>query len=465
MSASQQSDLWKRRTDKVSQRRSAVVFGLALLVAISAPSPAGIAANAKDTTADSASDSAAAPALVYLLDITSEIGPVTNKRIQEAIETAEENDAEALLITLDTPGGLTKSTWSIDKAILNSHVPVIVYIAPAGARAGSAGVFITYAAHFAAMAPGTNIGAAHPVSGDGQKTDSTMNEKVTNDAVASIQAMAEKRGRNREWAERAVRESVSITDNEALTHGVVNVRAASRKELYAALDGRKAETPAGTRTLHLGNVQEEPLDITFIEKILQIIASPDIAFLLLSVGGLGLILELYNPGAILPGVIGGISLILAFFALQTLPINIAGLLLIVFALILFIAEIKVVSYGLLTVGGIISLILGGLFLFDSVDPTIHVSATMISSVAIGLAGIFGAVIYFVARTHRKRVFTGAEGMVGIIGVARSPLAPDGMALVAGELWRARSAEGSIEQGEAVVVERVDGLSLLVRKKA
>ncbi len=402
------------------------------------------------------------PSLVYLLDLEEAIGTVTAKRVVEAIELSENDSAEALVIMLDTPGGFTKATWTIDKAILNSHVPVIVFIGPAGARAGSAGVYITYSAHIAAMAPGTNIGSAHPVSGGGEEIDSLMNEKITNDAVASIKAMADKRGRNAEWAEKAVRESVNVTAREADSLGVIDVLAESREELYDKIHGWEVETPAGKKTLNLKQVNEVELKLTFIESVLRVITSPDIAFLLLSLGGLGIMLEIYNPGSIFPGVVGGICMILGLYAVQTLPINSAGLALIFFALILFLAEIKVASYGLLTVGGIISLALGGMMLIDTYDPALQVSRTLIWTISLTIGIIMAIVIAMVARARSKQVATGSEGMVGEIGEARSNLAPEGMVFVAGELWKARCS-GTINNGEKVVVTEVDGIHLIVKK--
>ena len=295
--------------------------------------------------------------LVLRMYIEGAIGAVTDDRIADAIEQAEEDGAELLIIYLDTPGGFTKPTWAITKRILNSPVPVCIYIAPSGARAGSAGVYMTYAAHFAAMAYSTNIGAAHPVSGDGQKIDSVMNEKITNDAAAQIKAFADKRHRNAKWAEQAVRQSVSITDKEALDSNVIDIRAEDYDDLLKQLNGRKTEVPAGEKILNLLGARTKDVKHTFVQKLLEIITSPDVAFILFSIGGLGIVLELYNPGAILPGVVGAICLILAFYSFQTLPINYAGVLLIILAIILFIAEVKVVSHGLLTVGGVVALIL------------------------------------------------------------------------------------------------------------
>ena len=442
-----------------------IFVGAIALILFGAIRSAPTNADSLAANGDSASSerSRAKSPFVYLLSLDEAIGAMTYKRVNEAIEAAEEDSAEALIIEMDTPGGLTVSTWAIDKAILNSHVPVIVYIAPAGARAGSAGVFITYSAHFAVMAPGTNIGAAHPVGGGGEKIDSTMNEKVTNDAVAAIRAMAEKRGRNADWAEKAVRQSVAITDREALELNVINARAESRAEVYRSLDSKVAETPAGARVMHLVGAREVELEISFIERVLRYVASPDIVFLLLSIGGLGIILELYNPGAIFPGVVGGIALILAFFGLQQLPVNTTGILLIAFALILFIAEIKVISYGILSLGGVISLALGGMFLIDSYDPELSVSVTMLWAVVLGVALTLGSAIVLVMRSSRRKVATGAEGMIGLIGEARTDLSPSGMVFVAGELWKATSAE-RLGAGAEIVVERVEGIHLVVRKK-
>ncbi len=418
-----------------------------------------------DTIAVAESDSAntSSAELVYLLDIDGAIGTITAKRVTEAIEKSEDDNAEALIIQLDTPGGFTSATWEINKAILNSRVPVVVFIGPAGARAGSAGVYITYAAHIAAMAYGTNIGSAHPVGAQGKDIDSTMNKKVTNDAVASIRAMADKHGRNAEWAESAVRESVNITDGEADSLGVIDMRAKSIAELLVKIDGRTVETPIGEKTLQTKSARTVTLTISFLESILRIITSPDIAFLLFSIGGLGIILELYHPGAIFPGVIGGISLILAFYAFQTLPINTAGLMLIILALVLFMIEIKVTSYGLLTVGGIASMSLGGMMLIDSSNTALQVSKSIIFSVALSLGLLLALVGYLVARTYRRQVSTGAEGMIGEIGEARSEINLTGSVFACGELWQATSVE-PIEKGAQVVVEKIEGIRLQVRKK-
>ncbi|UCE25945.1 MAG: nodulation protein NfeD [Candidatus Zixiibacteriota bacterium] len=397
-------------------------------------------------------------ALVYSMVIDGAIGAVTDERVEEAIELAEDNNAEILVILLDTPGGFSKPTWSICKNILNSYVPVCLYIAPSGARAGSAGVYMTYAAHFAAMAPSTNIGAAHPVAGSGQEIDSVMNEKVTNDAVAQIRAAAEKRGRNADWGERAVRESVSITDNEALKLNVIDLRADNLDDLLKQLDGRETDIPSGKKVMSLKSYTVKEIKTTFIQRFLTIITSPDVAFILMSIGGLGIILELYNPGAILPGVVGVISLILAFYAFQTLPINYAGLALIILSAVLFIAEIKVVSHGLLTIGGVISFFLGGLMLIDTVDPDLQISKSVLITVAVCCGLIVALVSWLVIKAARHQVTTGDQGMIGKIAEVRTP----DMVYVDGALWKVTCDE-ELAKGDKVEIVGVDKLTLKVKK--
>ncbi|MBN1212917.1 MAG: nodulation protein NfeD [candidate division Zixibacteria bacterium] len=396
--------------------------------------------------------------LVYYTVIDGAIGTVTDDRIGEIIELAGENGAELIVIMLDTPGGFTRPTWSICKKILNSYVPVCVYIAPAGARAGSAGVYITYASHFAAMAPSTNIGAAHPVGGAGEQVDSVMNEKVTNDAVAQIRAAAEKRGRNAEWAEKAVRQSVSITNNDALEMKVIEIVADNLDDLLAQINGRETEIPSGKKIMNLANARTEQIKTSFKHRFLEVITSPDIAFILFSIGGLGIVLELYNPGAIFPGVIGAISLILAFYAFQTLPINYAGMALIILSLILFIAEIKIVSHGLLTVGGVISFVLGGLMLVDAVDPGMRISLSLIITMAVLVSLTAIVVIYLVVKAAKRQPFTGEEGMVGKIAEVRS----GGFVYVDGALWKVDSEE-ELEVGTNVEIVGVDKLKLKVKR--
>ncbi len=398
--------------------------------------------------------------LVYTMVIDGAIGTVTDDRITAAIELADDNDAALLVIIMDTPGGFTRPTWSICKSILNSPVPVCTYIAPSGARAGSAGVYITYASHFAAMAPATNIGAAHPVAGSGDEIDSVMNEKVTNDAVAQIRAAAEKRGRNAEWAENAVRQSVSITDNEALELNVIDLRAEDLDDLLEQIDGREAELPKGDVVVKVKNARTKDIPISVVHQFLRIITSPDIALILFSIGGLGIMLELYNPGAIFPGVVGAISLILAFYAFQTLPINYAGLALIILAILLFIAEIKVVSHGLLTIGGLISFFLGGLMLVDTVDPSLRVSLSVLITLALLVTLCAGLAAWLVIRAHKRQPFSGDEGMIGKDAEVRK----QGFVYVDGALWKAKATDGGeLIVGNIVKIVGVDKLTLIVKK--
>jgi len=446
-----------------------ILFGLLLVSPIiSFTVRTALASSAADTTHDSileVDDSLLEDAaakrhrpLVMTMIIEGTIGAVTDDRISDAIKLAEDENAELLVIFLDTPGGFTKPTWSICKNMLNSHVPICLYIAPSGARAGSAGVYMTYAAHFAAMAPSTNIGAAHPVAGDGSEIDSVMNEKITNDAVAQIRAAAEKRGRNAEWAEKAVRESVSITDNEALEIKVIDLRADNLDDLLAQLDGRETEVPSGKKVMELGNPEVEEIETTFAQRVLKVITQPEIALILLSFGGMALMLELYNPGAILPGVVGVISLILGAYALQFLPINYAGLALILLAAILFIAEVKVVSHGFLTIGGMISFFFGGLMLIDTVDPNLQISKSVLITVVACIGVVVALASWLVIKAARHRPFIGNEGLIGKIAEVRG----GNMVYVDGALWKI-ATDVHLNQGEKVEVVAVDSLTLKVKK--
>ncbi len=399
---------------------------------------------------------------VTVLDIETPIGPITVKLIDRAIEEAEDNGSEALIIRLNTPGGLTNSTWRITTAMLNADVPVVVHVWPSGARAGSAGVFITYAAHIAAMATGTNIGAATPVQMEGEM-DSAMAKKVTNDAVANLRSIAEKRGRNQAWVERAIRDGESIQSSDALDSNVVDLIADDMDDLLSKIDGMVVVLKEDSVTLQTKDARTIAIERTFQEEFLEIISNPNIAFILFTLGSLGLAMELYNPGAIVPGVVGGICIILAFFSLQTLPINYSGIALIIFAVILFLLEIKVPSYGILSIGGVISLILGGIFLIDSPAPYLQVSKSVIISVAVFSALFIVFVLRYVVKAQRSKVTTGNEGMVGLSGKVKEKIDPEGMVYVAGALWKA-TADQPLEKGEMVVVTEVDGMSVKVEKK-
>jgi membrane-bound serine protease (ClpP class) len=397
--------------------------------------------------------------VVEVLKIEGAITPVTAKYLGEAIEKAEENQAECLVIQMDTPGGLMEATWKIDKAILASTVPVVVYIWPSGGRAASAGVYISYAAHVIAMAPSTHLGSAHPVTMGGQDSSKTMLEKITNDAVAHIKGLAEKRGRNAQWAEEAVRKSVSITETEALRKRVIELVAKNLAGLLDLLDGRTVKLDDGSeKVLHTkgAKIQHSAMDWRY--RILDKISDPNIAYILMILGIYGLFFELSNPGAILPGVVGGIFLILAFFALQVLSVNASGVMLILLALLFFIVEVKVNSHGLLAIGGIVSMFLGSLMLFKS--PEMEVSLSIIITAVLCTALFFIFAVGMAARAHRRKVVTGRQGLVGEIGTVIETIHPEGKISVHGEIWTAVSGK-QIKKGEKAVIDKVDGLVLRV----
>ena len=404
----------------------------------------------------------ASPDEVYVARVEGIIAPSLAEFFVSAIRKAEDGGAHAIIFELDTPGGLDTSMRIIIKEILRSPVPVIIYVSPSGARAASAGAFITIAAHVAAMAPGTNIGAAHPVQMGGGEADEEMTRKIENDAAAYIRGLAERRGRNAIWAEDAVRKSVSATATEALRLKVIDVVAENRADLLAKIDGRTVETGAGKITLKTKTAKIVEVEMGLRDKVLSVISNPTIAYILLILGMAGLYFELSTPGAILPGVLGGICLILAFYAFQTLPINYAGLLLIILGVILFIAEVMVVSHGILTIGGIAAMILGSLMLIDSPAPFLQISLSAILGVTAATTAFFVFAIGAVFRAHRRQPATGREGLVGQAGVARTRLNPDGLIFIRGEIWNATCAEGA-EPGEQVQVTSVAGLKLKVKK--
>ena len=406
-----------------------------------------------------ATDAATAP--VATIKIEGVISPVTVRLVETALARAQDERAGALVILLDTPGGLERSMRLICQRLLNAETPVIVYVAPTGARAASAGVFITMAAHVAAMAPATNIGAAHPVAlGGGADKESLR--KIENDAAAFVRTIAAERGRNADWAEKAVRQSVSITEREAVKLKVVDLVADSLSDLLDRLDGRALKTTRGAVTLQTRGAPVRPIEIGFRDRVLNVITDPNVAYVLMMVGMLGLFFELSNPGAILPGVLGGISLILAFFAFQSLPINYAGLLLILFAIVLLVAEIWVVSHGILAIGGVVALALGSLMLFDAPEIDLRISWWVIVPTVVATAGVFLVVISSGVRALTARAAVGAPALMGQTGVARSALAPEGQVLVQGELWRA-VARGPVTEGDRVRVVEVNGLTLTVER--
>ncbi|MFN3974186.1 MAG: NfeD family protein [Dehalococcoidia bacterium] len=406
---------------------------------------------------------------VVVLRAKGTVNPALTRYVERGLDEAERRGAAAAVIMLDTPGGLDESMREIVQRIVNARVPVIVYVAPAGARAASAGTFITLSAHVAAMSPGTEIGAAHPVALGGptgaDQTPSTVSEKVLNDAVAYIQSLAQMRGRNVQWAEKAVRESASVHAEEAKALNVVEVVAPDLPALLQQVHGMKVRLLTTEVTLDTATAPVVYVDMSLVEQFLIVISNPNIAFILLSLALLALFFEFANPGAILPGVVGGILLLLALFSLGTLPINWAGVLLIVLAFILFVAEVFVTSHGALGIGGAIALILGGLLLVSSAaPPNLRVNPWLVYGMAAAIAAFFISVVRTIVQDRRRRQpVTGTEGLAGQQGVARTTLDPDGTVMVEGELWQAVSLDGRIEEGEAVVVVGRDGLTLRVRR--
>jgi membrane-bound serine protease (ClpP class) len=407
-------------------------------------------------------------AVVDVVQLDGIVGPATARYVLRGLRQANADGAQALVIEMDTPGGLMTSMDQIAKALLASSTPSIVYVWPSGARAASAGVFITYAANVAAMAPTTHLGAAHPVNvapgGGSSPEDKTMIAKVTNDAVAEIRGFAARHGRNPDWAERAVRESVSITDQDALRLHVIDLITPSPQALLAAVDGRRVDTSDGqpkvlrTRDARLVQI---PMDVT--ERLLLLLGDPNIGFVLMTMAIYGIIFELSNPGSVFPGVIGGLALILALASFAVIEVNMAGLLLIGFALILFIADIKVPSHGILTAGGLIAFILGALLLTERQAPFLRISITLILTMAAMTAAFFAFAVGAGIRAQHRKVYTGREALVGAVGVTRTDLAPSGTVFVEGELWSAESDDGAIPVGQRVQVVQVRGLRLIVRR--
>ena len=407
--------------------------------------------------------SAGAVAPVDLITLEGVISPVTLRLVEGALARSRADGSQALILQLDTPGGLERSMRAIAQRMLNAEVPVIVYVAPTGARAASAGVFLTMAAHVAAMAPATNIGAAHPVALGGGSVDKESLRKIENDAAAFIRTIALERGRNADWAEKAVRQSVSITEREAVRLKVVDLVAESVPDLLAKIDGQTVKTARGPATFATRNAVVRPIEIGFRDRFLNVITDPNVAYVLLMLGMLGLFFELSNPGVILPGVIGGISLILAFFAFQSLPINYAGLLLILFGIVLLVAEIKIVSHGVLALGGIVAMALGSLMLFDAPDVGFRLSWWVIAPTVGATAGLFLFVVTVGIRALGRRPMLGASGMIGQTAVARGPLDREGQVTVHGEIWRAVVDGEPIADGAPVRVIGVEGLTLRVVK--
>jgi membrane-bound serine protease (ClpP class) len=398
---------------------------------------------------------------VDLIVIDGSINPAVDDFIRESIARAKSNGARALVIQLDTPGGLLSSTRTIVKEILGAPVPVIVYVAPSGAGAGSAGVFITMSAHIAAMAPGTNIGAAHPVASGGQEVKGVMGEKIENFTASFSETIARQRGRNAEWAIQAVRKSVSITEKEALKLNVIDIVAKDMNDLLKQADGRKVDLDGRQETLALKDAEVIRHEMNLKQRVINTIADPNIAYLLLMAGILGLYMEFSHPGVIFPGVAGAVCLILALISLQVLPFNYAGLFLIFLGVTLLIGEAFVPSFGVLGIGGVISLALGSFLLFDTQNSDLGVDRSIVFTAVATLASFVFAISYLVYRSQKSKPTLGLEGLLGQIGEVKARLNPAGKVFVHGEYWNAE-ADAEVDVGEKVEVIGYQGMSLKVR---
>jgi membrane-bound serine protease (ClpP class) len=400
---------------------------------------------------------------IYTIRIQGAIQPPVAGFIAESITKAEKDSGEALIILLDTPGGLDTSMRDIIKDIMDANIPVIVYVSPSGARAASAGCIILLASHIAAMAPGTNVGAAHPVTIGKEKADKDMMQKVVKDSEAYARSIAGKRGRNVEWAAKAVNISSSITANDALEKNVIDIVAQNLDDLLAQAEGKVVDTKKGKVTLKLKSKNKVEINMPFKYKFLSYLSDPNVAYLLMMLGIYGILFEIYSPGAIFPGVVGGISIILALYAFQTIPITFAGVFLILLGIVFFILELKVISHGMLGFAGILSIVIGSVMLVDLPRSMLSISWKSILSVAI-LSGIFFfGVLSYAIRAQLFKVKTGSEGLIGETGAATTDVFGKGKVFLHGELWNAKSDE-PITQGEQVVVTGVEGLLLIVKKK-
>ena len=400
---------------------------------------------------------------INIITISGAINPPVAGFIKESIEKSEKEPASALIILLDTPGGLDTSMREIVKAIMDSSVPVIVYVYPSGARAASAGSIIMLSGHIAAMAPGTNVGAAHPVSIGKEKVDKEMMSKVVKDAEAYAKSIAMKRGRNVEWAAKAVRESASITAKDALEKHVIDIVAEDVDRLIEGIEGKEVETKKGKIILRLKDKKRVQYEMPFKYRFLSYISDPNVAYILMMIGLYGILFEIYSPGAIFPGVIGGISIILALYAFSTIPISYAGFFLILLGIVFFILELKIVSHGVLGLAGIISLVIGSIMLIDLPYTALSISWKSILTVVILTGIFFFGVLSYAIKAQLSKVKTGSEGLIGEVGEAKTDINGKGKVFLHGELWNAKSSE-HIKMGEMVTIEKVDGLTLIVKKK-
>ena len=402
---------------------------------------------------------------VQVLRIEGTIVPVVADYIDRGISQAEDNNATVCIIEMDTPGGLLDSTERIVQRIMNANVPVVVYVSPKGAWAASAGTFITLSAHIAAMTPGTTIGAAHPVSAGGEEIPEDQMKKITEFSAKWMKTIAQERGRNIEEAQLAVTESKSFTDIDALNSNLINLRANNLESLISQLNGWKVTLASGAEvTINTTSYELARDEMSTIENFLHAISDPNIAYILLSVGSIGIIAEIYNPGALFPGIIGAISLLLAFYSLGVLDARWGGILLILLAFGLFIAELFTHSFGLLTAGGVTALVLGSLILFPKGGPLFQIDPWLIAVVVVLVTAFFAFAIQRIIRAHRRQASTGREELVGKTAVVKVALDPEGMVLFKGERWTAVSEKGRVKPGEEVIITKVEGLKLYVTKK-
>ncbi|MDI6907805.1 MAG: nodulation protein NfeD [Thermoanaerobacterales bacterium] len=402
---------------------------------------------------------------VLVLSVDGPIVPVVARYVEKGLEKAAREGCQACIVELNTPGGLYDTTQEIVQSILNSRVPVVVYVHPAGGWAASAGTFITISGHVAAMAPGTRIGAAHPVGVQGEEIEGVPAEKITEDAAAWVRSIASMRGRDADRAEAAVVRSRSYTDEEALKYRLVDVRARDMSGLLTAVEGRQVKLIDGREvTLHTAGADVEHLPMSGLERFLLTLADPNIAYMLLSLGMLGLMIELFHPGILFPGVAGAVATILGLYSLGTLDASWSGILLIILAFGFFIAEVFVPSFGLLTVAGLVSLVTGSVMLFTESGPMTPLNWGVIGVVVAAVAACMILVGRAVIRAHRRKAVTGAEGLVGAVGETIAALEPCGEILLEGERWRAESLEGAIPPGERVEVVRLEGLKVYVRRR-
>jgi len=401
--------------------------------------------------------------IIFLLQLDGIINPITSQYVVSGIEDAEQENAECLILQLDTPGGLDTSMRDIVKKMLNTSVPMVIYVSPSGSRAASAGVFITLASHIAIMAPGTNIGAATPVTLGEENIDETMKTKMVNDAAAYIKSIAENRGRNTEWAEKAVREGVSMTEQEAIENGTIEFIAKDINELINIIHGVRVSIPSGKKILNTKGATIKTVKMSFKDLFLHSLSNPSIAYIFLFIGIYGILGEFSNPGTFFPVIVGGICLILAFVSFQSIPINYGGLLLILFGVILFIIEIYTPTFGMLTAGGLTSLILGSFMLPKSTAPFLRISMGLIISMSLATAGFFIFALSKGLKIQWKKSVTGKESIIGKTGIAKTNLDPEGTIFIHGERWQAVSKDGLIKKGEKVVILEIKMLTLMVRK--